>query len=257
MIINFYKYQGTGNDFIIIDVRDLSYDFSKKEISKLCDRKFGIGADGVMLINNHDDCDFEMQFYNPDGSMSFCGNGSRCAVLFCFHNGLCQQKSSFLTNDGIHHAEVVSAQEVKVDIVSPIKVNELDNGDFKINTGSPHYIRFINNLENLSFINDCRKIRYNDEYKLEGINVNMVSENETGIDVRTYERGVENETLSCGSGVTAAALSFASSKDFGESVNVKTKGGFLKVEFKRQNGFFEDVYLTGPAHFVFRGEFDL
>ena len=257
MIINFYKYQGTGNDFIIIDTRDLNYDFSKNEISKLCDRKFGIGADGVMLINNHDDCDFEMQFYNPDGSMSFCGNGSRCAVLFCFHNGLCQRKSSFLTNDGIHHAEVVGAQEVKVDIVSPIKVNELDNGDFKINTGSPHYIKFINNLENLSFINDCHKIRYDDEYKLEGINVNMVSENETGIDVRTYERGVEDETLSCGSGVTAAALSFALSKDFGESVNVKTKGGVLKVEFKRQNGFFEDVYLTGPAHFVFRGEFDL
>jgi diaminopimelate epimerase len=257
MIINFYKYQGTGNDFIIIDIRNLNYNFKKQEISKLCDRKFGVGADGVMLIDTHKEYDFEMQFYNPDGSMSFCGNGSRCAVLFCFHNNLCTRKTKFLTNDGVHFAEIVDAENIKIDMVSPIKVNKLKNGDFQTNTGSPHYVQFTKEFNDSSFIENCKLIRFSEEYFEDGINVNMVIDLDNEINVRTYERGVENETLSCGSGVTAAALSFASYKDSSSPIVVHTKGGELNVDFDKKNGHFENVYLTGSAHFVFRGEFDL
>ena len=257
MIFNFYKYQGTGNDFIIIDCRDINYNFSINDISKLCDRKFGIGSDGIMLIKEHAELDFEMQFYNPDGTMSFCGNGTRCAVLFCFHNGLCSKKTKFLTNDGIHHGEIIDAENVKIDILSPIKVNQLSNGDFKTNTGSPHYVKFVQDLKVSNLIEQCKAIRYSDEYKEDGINVNMVEDKKGLIEMRTYERGVENETLSCGSGVTAAALSFASFSDINDTVKVNTKGGSLKVNFERENGHFNQVYLTGSAHFVFRGEFSL
>ena len=257
MILNFYKYQGTGNDFVIIDVRNLKYDFKKNDFKKLCNRKFGIGADGVMLIDSHDEYDFQMQFYNPDGSTSFCGNGSRCAVLYCFHQGLCQRKTSFLTNDGPHHAEILNSNEVKINLLSPIKVDELENGDFKANTGSPHYVKFTNDIKNDDFVSKCQEIRYSDDYKEEGINVNFVIEKSQGIQVRTYERGVEDETLSCGSGVTAAALSFATLNNLNNIINVNTKGGDLKVEYKSKEMVFEDVYLIGSAHYVFRGEFDL
>tara|TARA_B100001093_G_scaffold518208_1_gene602291 strand:- start:3696 stop:4469 length:774 start_codon:yes stop_codon:yes gene_type:complete len=257
MIFNFYKYQGTGNDFILIDCRDINYNFSTSDVSKICDRKFGIGSDGIMIIKDHPEFDFEMQFYNPDGTMSFCGNGTRCAVLFCFHNGLCSKKTKFLTNDGIHHGEIIDAENVKIDIVSPIKVDQLSNGDFKTNTGSPHYVKFVQDLKVSDLIDQCKAIRFSDEYKEEGINVNMAKGKEDLIEMRTYERGVENETLSCGSGVTAAALSFASFNDIDDVINVNTKGGPLKVNFKRENGHFNQVYLTGSAHFVFRGEFSL
>ncbi len=257
MILNFYKYQGTGNDFVIIDVRNLNYDFQKSDFQKLCNRKLGIGADGVMLIDSHEEYDFHMQFYNPDGSMSFCGNGSRCAVLYCFHQGLCQRKTSFLTNDGPHHAEILNSKDVKINLLSPIKVDELENGDFKTNTGSPHYVKFTDEIKNEDFISKCKEIRYSDNYKDEGINVNFVIERSQGIQVRTYERGVEDETLSCGSGVTAAALSFAFLNNLNNIINVNTKGGDLKVQYKPINMAFEDVYLIGSAHYVFRGEFDL
>ena len=257
MIINFFKYQGTGNDFVIIDARKLKYDFSNADVAKLCNRKFGIGSDGLILIKDHKDVDFEMQFYNPDGTMSFCGNGSRCAVLFCFHNGLCRKKSTFLTNDGFHTAEIMDTENVRINILSPIKVNQFENGDFQTNTGSPHYVRFVKDLVNIDFLEECKSIRYNDNYKKEGINVNMVVDKESEIEMRTYERGVENETLSCGSGVTAAALSFAFLKKKESSINVRTKGGALKVDFILKNGHFEEVYLTGPAQYVYRGEFDL
>ena len=198
-----------------------------------------------------------MQFYNPDGTMSFCGNGTRCAVLFCFHNGLCSKNTKFLTNDGIHLGEIIDAENVKIDIMSPIKVDQLSNGDFKTNTGSPHYVKFVKDLKISNLIEQCKAIRFSDEYKKEGINVNMVMNKENLIEMRTYERGVENETLSCGSGVTAAALSFASFNNVDDFVNVSTMGGSLQVDFKRENGHFNQVYLTGPAHFVFRGEFSL
>ncbi len=258
MIINFYKYQGTGNDFIIIDSRDINLDLTKSKIKKITDRKFGIGSDGVMVITNHPDYHFEMQFYNPDGTQSFCGNGSRCAALFSFHMGICPRECNFLSNDGIHSAKVMDDLNVKINIVGPVKLNQLSSGDFELNTGSPHYIRFVNNLKIEEFISECRSIRNNEIYFDHGINVNFVSLEKNGIAIRTYERGVEDETLSCGSGVTAAALAygFKNNIDLG-NVSVNTIGGDLTVDYVRNNNLFENIFLTGPAKFVYRGEIDL
>ena len=258
MTIKFYKYHGTGNDFIIIDSIKEDFPFLKKQIVELCDRKFGVGSDGLIIIKSHKEFDFEMQFFNPDGSSSFCGNGSRCAVLYCFHQGLIQAKCSFLTIDGAHTAKILNNDSVMISIVEPVSVNKLSNGDFTVNTGSPHYIQFTENFKSLDFLNHCKSIRNNDVYINDGINVNIVKKLKDGIEIRTYERGVENETLSCGSGVTAAALTFAYQNKFvGNSVNVKTKGGDLKVNFKKESDFFKDIYLIGPSKFVFSGEFHL
>ena len=257
MIFNFYKYHGTGNDFIIIYGEHYVPSFSKENIIKLCDRKYGIGADGVMLIKYHEDYDFEMQFYNPDGSSSFCGNGSRCAVLFCFHNGICTKKCTFLTNDGPHKGEVLAPGTVKIDIKSPVNVETLPNGDFSANTGSPHYVKFTEDINYIDFISDCKAIRHSEPFNNEGINVNMVEVIKDEIKIRTFERGVEDETLSCGSGVTAAALCYAQSNDVKETVNVRTKGGLLKVIFSKEGNLFCDIHLIGPAQFIYRGEIQL
>ena len=258
MITNFYKYQGTGNDFIILDSRNVSLDLSEKKIKKITDRKFGIGSDGVMVIKNHPNHHFEMQFYNPDGSQSFCGNGSRCAVLFSFHLGICPRQCTFLSNDGIHTAEVLDDLQVKIDIIGPLKLTMLNSGDYELNTGSPHYIKFVENIQIENFISKSRSIRNNENYLKNGINVNFVSYNENGISMRTYERGVEDETLSCGSGVSAAALAFGFKNNIDkDSVSVKTKGGDLTVDFVRNEDLFENIFLTGPAKFVYRGEIDL
>ena len=258
MTIPFYKYQGTGNDFIIIDSSKYDLQILKKHIVKLCDRKFGVGSDGLIIIKTHKEYDFEMQFFNPDGSKSFCGNGSRCAALYCYHQGLVQSNCSFLTNDGDHTAKIFNNDSVMISIIEPVSVNKLSNGDFTVNTGSPHYIQFNESLKNLNFLNHCKSIRNNDAFIKEGINVNIVKKLTDGIEIRTYERGVENETLSCGSGVTAAALVFAyQNQMIKNSVNVNTKGGSLKVDFKRESDFFKEVYLTGPSKFVFSGEFHL
>jgi len=257
MVINFYKYQGTGNDFIIADLRKFNYEFINKTIIKLCDRKFGIGSDGLIVIKNHIEADFEMQFYNPDGTMSFCGNGSRCAVLFCFHQGIIKKNCKFITNDGEHTGEIIDSKNVKININGPCKIIPLENGDFQSFTGSPHYVRFVNNLKNKNFIRDCKLIRNNTKYKKNGINVNMVEIVDDELNIRTFERGVENETLSCGSGVTAAALCYAFLNKYEDRIIVSTKGGKLKVDFQLNNECFEDIYLTGPAQYVFKGEIDI
>jgi diaminopimelate epimerase len=258
MIINFYKYQGTGNDFIIIDSRKINLDLTENNIKNIANRKFGIGSDGVIIIRNHPDYHFEMQFYNPDGSQSFCGNGSRCAVLFSFHMGICPRECTFLSTDGIHSGEVIDDLNVKINIVGPVKLTKLSSGDFELNTGSPHYIKFVDDLKMEDFIVKSRIIRNNANYINSGINVNFVSSEANGIAMRTYERGVEDETLSCGSGVTAAAMAFGfkNNIDLG-NLNVSTKGGDLKVEYNRNNDVFENIFLTGAVKFVYRGEIDL
>ena len=175
MIINFYKYQGTGNDFIIIDSRKINLDLTENNIKNIANRKFGIGSDGVIIIRNHPDYHFEMQFYNPDGSQSFCGNGSRCAVLFSFHMGICPRECTFLSTDGIHSGEVIDDLNVKINIVGPVKLTKLSSGDFELNTGSPHYIKFVDDLKMEDFIVKSRIIRNNANYINSGINVNFVS----------------------------------------------------------------------------------
>lgn len=259
MNVKFFKYQGTGNDFIIIDLRKLNININinKETVKKICDRKYGVGSDGLMLINNKKNYDFEMVFYNPDGSKSFCGNGSRCAVLYNFHQGLIQKKCSFYTNDGPHQGHIYEGEIVKISILGPVTVKKLLNGDYQANTGSPHYIQFRSSWESLDFITHCRSIRNNIQYKDKGINVNLVKSQNQELFMRTYERGVENETLSCGSGVTAAALAYAIQNDISNKLSLNTLGGQLFVEFEKKDTTFTEIFLSGPSSFVFSGEINI
>lgn len=255
--MNFFKYQGTGNDFVFIDNRNNAFPQNDKNlIARLCDRRFGIGADGVVLIQKHDACDFEMIYFNPDSSQSFCGNASRCAVHFAAHLGVIRSEGRFQAIDGVHHAFIKDGLvHVKMsDVLSIERINH----HFFINTGSPHLVYFVNNLDDVDVYMEGRLIRYNDVYRKTGVNVNFVQlMADNHIYVRTYERGVENETLSCGTGVTASALA-ASFKNYQSPVKVKTRGGQLQVAFnKHSDSHFDDIYLIGPAVQVFRGEFEV
>jgi len=258
MIVQFYKYQGTGNDFILIDDRAERLEIKNEHILKLCSRKFGIGSDGVIIIRDKKGFDFEMIFYNPDGSQSFCGNGSRCAVLFAYHMGVITRETKFLSTDGVHEAIIKDGSIVELKMNDPVIFNQKGDLTFFINTGSPHYVEFRNEIDDLDFVNESKKIRYNEEYNDDGVNVNFVEKNGVGIKMRTYERGVENETLSCGTGVTAAALAFADCEtiESGE-IEVITAGGKLKVRYNNNAGQFTDIWLIGPAQYVFKGDMDV
>ena len=258
MQIPFYKYQGTGNDFVVIDNRDLKLDASNPDYAKkLCDRKFGIGSDGLILLQKHDEYDFEMVFFNPDGSQSMCGNGSRCAVMFAKHLGMIKDQTTFLSTDGVHTASIegeivkLSMHDVKAD-----RIQEFDD-HMTINTGSPHFVVFTSNLDHKDVKHEGAAIRYSDDFKAEGINVNFVEKQSTSkISVRTYERGVEDETLSCGTGVTACAI--AHIMHGGSSpVSISTKGGELSVSCSLKGGEAEEVFLIGPAKKVFEGTINL
>lgn len=257
MNISFYKYQGTGNDFVILDNRDDSYNgISHEQVKFLCDRKFGIGADGLMLLNKHASYDFEMVYYNSDGKEgSMCGNGGRCLVKFASDAGIKKSRYSFIATDGPHEAEIDFNGEVRLKMKDVSSVQE-DPDHFILNTGSPHYVKFINNLQQTNVKEEGGKIRYSKPFSEEGINVNFVEEiDEHTIFVRTYERGVEDETYSCGTGVTAAALVSAHNDNSYNEIDVKTIGGNLCVEFHSAgNGSFSDIWLCGPADFVFKGE---
>lgn len=257
MNIDFYKYQGTGNDFVMIDDRNENFPLTDLElVSKICDRKFGIGSDGLILIRNKADFDFEMIYYNADGSQSMCGNGARCAVAFSKHLGLFERNASFLAIDGAHTALIID-DNVELGMSSVSNLSKAGK-DFFVNTGSPHHIRFVKDVHTYPVVEEGAKIRYSDPYKPTGTNVNFitpVSENE--IYVRTYERGVENETLSCGTGVTACALVFGHSNKLNE-VFIQTPGGRLQVKFtENADGGFQNITLSGPAKQVFLGKISL
>jgi diaminopimelate epimerase len=254
MQIAFNKYQGTGNDFIIIDNRNGLFNPANTIlINKLCDRRFGIGADGLILISLHDEFDFEMMYFNSDGNVgSMCGNGGRCTADFALKRGIAGPKQIFFAFDGPHEAEI------RNDIVrlqmSDVKGITKVNGNYFINTGSPHYIRFVKNVKELDVFNEGKKLRYSDDFKPGGTNVNFVEITKDGIFVRTYERGVEDETLSCGTGVTASAIASVLSGHFdSNSIDVRTLGGKLSVEFKINKDKVTDIRLSGPATFVFEG----
>lgn len=257
MKIHFHKYQATGNDFILIDNRSGQYSFSADQIQKLCDRRFGIGADGIILIEKDPALDFNLVYYNSDGSQSLCGNGSRAAVHFASFLKMVNGRAAFKAYDGRHDAELFSTGIIRLKMNDTKAVTPLDN-DFVIHTGSPHFIRFVQSVTDYPVVEEGRKIRYSDTYREKGINANFVEllPNNT-IFVRTYERGVENETLSCGTGVTAAALA-ASFKGYQSPVSIKTLGGDLSVEFNLgQAGTFQNIFLIGPAVQVFEGYFTL
>jgi len=269
MKIHFYKYQATGNDFVLMDNRSARLSFSNEQIKKICDRKFGVGADGLMLIEKGNALDFNLVYYNSDGTQSLCGNGSRAAVHFASFLGMVNRHTSFHAYDGAHHAELLPSDIVRLKMNDTKEVTQTGS-DLSIHTGSPHFIRFVENVKEYPVVEEGRKIRYSDTYKEKGINVNFVEllPNNT-IFVRTYERGVENETLSCGTGVTAAALA-ASLKGYRSPVSIQTLGGELSVEFRSEspNGqgqasqstnqtAFYDIFLIGPAKMVFEGDLEL
>jgi len=258
MKLKFTKYQGTGNDFVIVDNRNGEFDKGNIElVQHFCDRKFGIGSDGLILIEDHNEWDFDMVFYNPDGSQSFCGNGSRCAVAYSKELGLISDFAKFNSTDGYHEASIHPNGIVKLKMhdVSNIEVNEFSHF---MDTGSPHYNCFAKNISTIDIIEKGREIRYSERFKEVGTNVNFIEQLAKGIKVRTYERGVENETLSCGTGVAACALSTALVNEIpsGE-IEVNTKGGDLSVSFIQTENGFEDVWLIGPTKFVFKGEIEV
>lgn len=264
MKIHFYKYQATGNDFVVIDNRDGKIKLSIDQISRICDRRFGVGADGLMLIENDPNLNFNLKYYNSDGSESLCGNGSRAAVSFASRLGMINGKATFNAYDGGHEAELFPEGTVKFKLNNVATVSK-HGDDIFINTGSPHYIRFVKNVAEYPVVEEGRKIRYSDGFKPGGTNVNFVSlDDDNTIFVRTYERGVEDETLSCGTGVTAAALA-ASLHGYKSPIRIKTLGGDLSVNFENgQNGQagtssegFKEIFLSGPAKMVFEGDLEL
>lgn len=254
--IEFYKYQGTGNDFVIIDNRDLQFPKEQQLIEKLCDRRFGIGGDGLILLENTDEADFKMVYYNSDGNEStMCGNGGRCIVAFAHFLDLFEDKTTFIAIDGLHDAEIHNGI-VKLKMID---VDELKNdGDnWVTNTGSPHFVTAVEDLQNYKVYAEGNKIRNSPTYFAEGINVNFTEQlSEDEIFVRTYERGVEDETLSCGTGATAAALVFLKDRDL-PSVNVKVPGGNLKIYAEKNGEAFRNIWLEGPAKQVFKGNINI
>lgn len=258
MILKFLKYQGTGNDFIIPDPSIKSSLFSQTVIQQLCDRRFGVGADGLMLIKNHKTLDFEMQYFNADGNEgTMCGNGGRCISAFYFQNISKKKKLSFQAIDGLHEAIIHSSKKNILDVslhLSDVKNINFKEDYFLVNTGSPHFVKMVKDTESIDVVREGRAIRYNKTYSDTGVNVNFVSiDSMKDITVRTYERGVEDETLSCGTGVTASAIA-VSTINHQNSMTIHTKGGILKVSFAKAKHGFADVWLRGPATMVFEGE---
>lgn len=259
MQTTFYKYQGAGNDFVLIDNRNNELkSLDKQTVALLCDRRFGIGGDGLMLLENEAGYDFKMVYYNADGNEgSMCGNGGRCIVAFAKHLGVINDTTKFLATDGPHHAKIsaegnwVSLQMIDVDTINR------DGEAYVLNTGSPHYVKLTSDLEVKDVYNDGYAIRNNATYKANGINVNFVEpvRNEEGFFVRTFERGVENETYACGTGVTAVALAMAKhNEQFGTiSTPIKVLGGNLNIRFNYDGEKFSNIFLEGPAELVFQG----
>jgi diaminopimelate epimerase len=260
MKIHFHKYQGTGNDFIIIDNRNWSLTAPGiDKIKFLCDRRFGIGADGLMLLNPKTGYDFEMKYYNADGrESSMCGNGGRCMVKFAYHLGMHKNKYHFMAVDGAHEAEIDDDGTVNLKMKDVNGIKEY-HGDHILDTGSPHYVKLVGDVMDYDVFTKGMDIRYSSDFAKDGINVNFVEQKKPDeIIVRTYERGVEDETLSCGTGVTASALVFYHNDVGYNDVTVITKGGKLTVKYDRiGENLFQNIWLCGPAEKVFEGEGEL
>jgi len=260
MNIEFSKYEGTGNDFIMIDDRKLQFPVSEQLISRLCDRHFGIGADGILLVQHSEGYDFGMNYFNSDGSpATFCGNGGRCIAAFAHHLGITSSSCRFMAADGIHHARITentgSVMIVELEMQDP-EIYSQDNHSYYMNTGTYHVVKFVDNPDNVDIIEDGRELRYDARYEPHGTNVNFAKLLKRELYVRTYEKGVENETLSCGTGVTASAIA-ASLRYGGDAFYVNTAGGRLYVSFTRTGDIIKKVKLTGPAKFVFHGEIEI
>ncbi|MGY5350955.1 diaminopimelate epimerase [Wenyingzhuangia sp. IMCC45533] len=254
MEITFYKYQGTGNDFVIIDNRKLDFPRENtKLVNFLCDRRFGVGADGLMLLNPSDKYDFTMVYYNSDGTEStMCGNGGRCLVAFAHKLGIFKTETTFDAVDGLHYASYENGV-TNLQMIDVKDINIYDNHCF-LNTGSPHHVEIVTDIEKYDVKNNGHKIRYGAPYFDEGTNVNFVAPLNDGFRVRTYERGVENETLACGTGVTAVAIAMYEKKLTSKTkIPLQVEGGHLEVSFEPTDEGYKNVFLKGPATFVFKG----
>lgn len=260
MTIQFYKYQGTGNDFVILDNRDRKYEgISNEQVAFLCDRRFGIGADGLMMLNTLDGYDFEMKYYNADGrESSMCGNGGRCLTRFAYDMGIIQTVYKFLAVDGVHEASMNNDGTIALKMNDVPEITE-EKDHYILNTGSPHYVAIRNHVMDMNVFKEGSEIRNSPDFKEKGINVNFVEQTEAPgrIIVRTFERGVEDETYSCGTGVTAAALVCHHNDNGFNRVEVQTKGGLLSVEYEKMGDSYKDVWLNGPAEKVFEGKIEV
>lgn len=252
----FYKYQGTGNDFVMVDNRTNTFPKNDtKLIGHLCDRKFGIGADGLILLENDGNADFRMVYYNSDGNEStMCGNGGRCIVAFAKALDIIDNETDFVAVDGKHHATVDNLGIVSLHMKDVNAVSVYENYVF-LDTGSPHHVELVDELDKFDVKGVGSHIRYSGLYGDKGSNVNFVAKaGDDKFSVRTYERGVENETLSCGTGVTAVAIAMkVLQKTESDTVTLLTPGGTLSVSFVQKGKQFTDIYLIGPAQFVFNG----
>jgi diaminopimelate epimerase len=256
--LEFYKYHGTGNDFILLDETKSIHQLSSNQIALLCHRHFGIGADGLIQLRKKETYDFEMVYYNSDGkTSSMCGNGGRCISQFAKDLGLINNEAHFIAIDG-EHQSIFTPNGIELQMINTVLPDKIGT-DYTINTGSPHYIQFVNDINNFDVFSQGKALRNSAAFQEKGVNVNFVEAiNDHTIFVRTYERGVENETLSCGTGVTAAAITYAFLQNTKlDSVDVKTLGGHLKVKFERNSSGFQNVWLCGPAIKTFKGVFKL
>lgn len=253
---HFSKYHGTGNDFVMIDNRDLSFPKENtKLVAYLCDRRFGIGGDGLILIENDSDTDFKMVYYNSDGNEStMCGNGGRCLVAFAKQLNIISNSCSFMAIDGMHHAEI-KEDTIALQMIDVNEISLKDNYSF-LNTGSPHHVQMVEDLANFDVYNNGKQIRYSNLYEPQGTNVNFVEKrSDDFFKVRTYERGVEDETFSCGTGATAVAIAmFETNQTKSRKIQIQVPGGMLCVSFTKNGNTFENVILSGPAKKVFEGD---
>lgn len=260
MMLTFYKYQGTGNDFVLLDNRDKQYSkLTQKQVAAICDRRFGIGADGLILLELETGVDFKMVYFNSDGrESSMCGNGGRCIARFAHDLKLAGNQYTFNAIDGLHEAQIFP-DTVRLKMQDVLAVEPQSDTAYYTNTGSPHYVNFVEAVMEQDLLTQAKAIRYNETYKAEGVNVNLVEVLDTAtLEMRTYERGVEDETYSCGTGVTAAVLAaHKANKLTTNEVSVKTKGGVLSLSFEVAGNGYTNIWLQGPAKAVFSGTIEL
>ena len=258
MRLKFSKYHGTGNDFIVVYNHNDSYTLSQYDVKKMCDRRYGVGADGLIVIEKTLDADFRMIYHNSDGFVgSMCGNGARCAVSFAKELELIQNQCEFIAFDGMHKGLILENGLVSIEMVD-VSLIDIQNNIWKIDTGSPHLIYFRDNVSEIDVKYEGASIRNSSNYIEDGINVNFVQLTKNELFIRTYERGVENETLSCGTGAIASAIAANESGLLNsDKIKVNVLGGQLKVLFSKVGSKYSNIHLIGPAKFVFNGEVDV
>ncbi|WP_345211489.1 diaminopimelate epimerase [Mucilaginibacter gynuensis] len=261
MKVHFYKYQGAGNDFILIDNRKNIVNHNDPQLlERLCDRRFGIGGDGIMFLQKKEGFDFEMVYYNADGQpSSMCGNGGRCIVAFAKFLGVIDSETEFLAVDGPHYAKITASGDwVSLQMIDVNSITS-DADAYVLNTGSPHYVQLTDGLKDKDVYHEGSAIRNNDTYRAEGININFVEPNDEGYFVRTFERGVEDETFACGTGVTAVALAMAKHQNQTGHITtpIKVLGGDLNIRFNYDGELFTNIFLEGPAVLVFEGDIEI